>query len=1083
MRKRRRHYFKLSGLLFLFLGTTLIGLALFLPNLLDINAYRDDIIATLQQSLNRKVSFGHGEFSMRFGPAFVFDDVTVKEPDGNSDFLTAKRITVELALLPLLEKRAVLREFSLEGADVRLVRGSDGRLNIDDLLKPRPEAIQMRLKKVRVKKGVLHWRDMAIRKEGLTVDARNLNLSLDNLSRGHKGSIGLSCELPAASGAAATVSLSGTAKLPAGAKSLMETELNASADIKQAEVGRFWPYYGRFIPFGNPGGRLDIVTSFKGKPREFSAKGKVRLNNAAVTWPAVFHAVVAPSALQLDYSMKLTSRLLDIPSLELSTDGFRIKGSLQLHDYAGKDPRIVAKASTPTTFRYEDVRGYIPFGIIEKDTADYIEHRIKSGVFKLDTGILDGRVSQIAHMERDENYNTLLIRGPVEKAVLSYGPKAPAFTNIKGTLELKGKNFNLIGMTGTFGSSPFKMHGSITEYNTDKPSDYPAHMEITTHGPEVAWLARIAGADKLEFSGNSSLVLNGGGHYSAYRLNGEWELKQALYAFPGAIRKPSGMANNLTFSSVIGAGETRLTSLAYSLPPLNLSATAILKYGDQPYLGFDLQTNPFAWGDTLPILTMWQQYHPRGKAQAHVTGRGNPEDFAAMDYSGTIELSSFAFQPGGGLKPLSNINSSIIFKGNSLETSGISMRYGDSLINAKGRIRNFKNPEAEITLSSPQFFLRDAKLAQPGTDASIRRMNASFTIQDNRYTIRNISGLFNTSNFSISGNYTGGRTPEANLSVTSSNLDVDDLVLLSKLGTPQGSSEQAGSERTRPKLGLKLRLGVDAGNYRKLQFTKLSATFSRDDGVLYLQGLDTTLFGGRVSAKGRLAPAGSEGKRYDLAFNLERINAERFFQALDITREVTGRLNLQGDLSASGATMADIRKSAQGNVRIRMEDGSLRRFNVLSKVFSILNVSQLLKFQLPDMVSGGMPYNEIKGSIAIKDGIASSQDLFIKSDAINMSIIGRADIVREELDLTIGVQPLQTVDKIVNRIPVVGWLLTGKDRSVLSAYFEAKGKWSDPKVSAIPVKSMTKGVLNVFRRAFELPVRLFTDTGEVILGN
>ena len=155
---------------------------------------------------------------------------------------------------------------------------------------------------------------------------------------------------------------------------------------------------------------------------------------------------------------------------------------------------------------------------------------------------------------------------------------------------------------------------------------------------------------------------------------------------------------------------------------------------------------------------------------------------------------------------------------------------------------------------------------------------------------------------------------------------------------------------------------------------------------------------------------------------------------------------------------------------------------MLSKVFSILNVSQLLKFQLPDMVSDGMPYNEIKGSIAINDGIASSQDLFIASDAINMSIIGNADIVKEELDLTIGVQPLQTVDKIVNRIPVVGWLLTGKDKSVLAAYFEAKGKWADPKVSVIPVKSMAKGVLNIFRRVFELPVRLFTDTGEVILG-
>ena len=84
-----RTYIKISGLIFLLLSAIFIGLAFFLPRLLDINAYRDDILATLQKSLNRKVSFSRAEFSMQFGPSFVFDTVVVKEPDGGSDFLTA----------------------------------------------------------------------------------------------------------------------------------------------------------------------------------------------------------------------------------------------------------------------------------------------------------------------------------------------------------------------------------------------------------------------------------------------------------------------------------------------------------------------------------------------------------------------------------------------------------------------------------------------------------------------------------------------------------------------------------------------------------------------------------------------------------------------------------------------------------------------------------------------------------------------------------------------------------------------------------------------------------------------------------
>jgi hypothetical protein len=161
----------------------------------------------------------------------------------------------------------------------------------------------------------------------------------------------------------------------------------------------------------------------------------------------------------------------------------------------------------------------------------------------------------------------------------------------------------------------------------------------------------------------------------------------------------------------------------------------------------------------------------------------------------------------------------------------------------------------------------------------------------------------------------------------------------------------------------------------------------------------------------------------------------------------------------------------------------LRQFSWLSKVFSILNVSQLFSFKLPDMVSDGMPYNRIEGNLAIKDGVVSTDDLFIASNAMNMSIVGTNDFIHDKLDITLGIQPLQTVDKVVSKIPIVGWLLTGKNKAMLTTYFEIKGKSTNPNVSAIPITSLGKGVLGIFKRVFQLPAKLFTNTGEVILGN
>ncbi|OGU00512.1 MAG: hypothetical protein A2079_01970 [Geobacteraceae bacterium GWC2_48_7] len=401
--------------------------------------------------------------------------------------------------------------------------------------------------------------------------------------------------------------------------------------------------------------------------------------------------------------------------------------------------------------------------------------------------------------------------------------------------------------------------------------------------------------------------------------------------------------------------------------------------------------------------------------------------------------------------------------------------YGTSRITASGRIKNLGNPEAEINLNSPELFLRDISQDFSESKSGIKGMQATFSMNDGRYVIHNLSGKLESSPFVLSGVYSGGRNPAADLVLNSSYLNLEELIALLRKGDKGDSPDAASTE-------LRLKLAADSGQYGKFVFNNLHAQLAMKENLLQLQSLDASLYGGKAAAKGKMSRAAKGKSRYDLSFDLEKINTGQLLEALEISREVTGAMNLKGELSAGGDSFAELKKSLTGNLALRLERGSMRKFNVLSKVFSILNVSQLLKFQLPDMVSGGMPFNEIKGNIAIKDGMASTKDMRINGDAINLSIIGNADIVKEELNVTIGVRPLQTVDKIVNRIPVVGWILTGKDNAIVTAYFEAKGKWNDPRVNAIPVQSMAKGTMNIFQRILELPVRLFTDTGEVLLG-
>ena len=68
------------------------------------------------------------------------------------------------------------------------------------------------------------------------------------------------------------------------------------------------------------------------KPQDFSAKGKIQIRGASVNWPTVFHAKLSPKTLQLEYTIALTKQMIDVSTVDLSMEGFRIKGRFQMQD-------------------------------------------------------------------------------------------------------------------------------------------------------------------------------------------------------------------------------------------------------------------------------------------------------------------------------------------------------------------------------------------------------------------------------------------------------------------------------------------------------------------------------------------------------------------------------------------------------------------------------------------------------------------------------------------------------------------------------------------------------------------------------
>ena len=1064
---------KILATLFLVV-TILAGGGFAIDKLLQVDTYKAQIITAMQRELQREVRYATGTFTWRYGPSFLFTNVEILQKEGAGTMLAAEKLAFRIAFLPLLERKVEIKRLLLDSPKLLLIRDRSGAWNIDDLLNQKKGGSPLQISGLRIKNGTLHIidRKLAPEKELILAD---IDMSLRHLSRGESCTFKISSLLADGDRKLGTFSVSGKAAIAPADKPIEETAVDAHVVAKGIPADIFWPYYQQYVPFKKVIGRVYADSVFKGQLKRFTSRGELHVQNVTFDYPEVFHAVLSPKDIRAKYDMELTPDDISVSSIDLSIDDFRVKGSCALRDIRSGDLRISARAST-STFQLEKYHTYIPYGIIVDDTADFIEQHIKGGVYRLDQGSLDGRVSQIAHMEKGENYNVLYIRGRVEKGIVSFGPEVPVFNNVAGELEMKGKDFNLNGMSGSFGTSPFTLNGKITDYPLNKPSGYPFAMVMSPRQPEVAWLFDRQKEGKLSFSGSSTLKLTGDGYTSGYNLSGEWDLTPTFFSYPAIISKPAGRPNHLTFKGSINDKEARLASLNASLGSINVAASARYRFAEKQLFSCDIRTNRFAAAEIAPLVPKIAQYHPSGTVQAIINGTSRRSDIKDIHWTGNVSFTNASFKPTETVGLLSNVTGTVHFDDDTLQTYHVTVKLGNSTISGNGMVNGFRSPEFSLNFTSPSISLPDIGLKTPGA-VHITQVSGNMSLKNNNLHIRSLAAKVNDSALKIHGSITDLRHPRADLSIDARHLDVGDILAMAEV---EPIKKQEG-----PPLRIAIRASVSADSAKAAGLTaeKVKAALSYEDKILYLQPLTCTLYGGHANARGRFDLTAAGAPRHQVTYTLEGVSTENMTKALGIaTRDLSGTLSLSGDLTAKGSTSPEIRKTALGSVQVRIEDGSIRKFPVLSKVFSLLNVSQLLKGQLPDMVSGGMPFNTITGTFAVREGVVSTQDLFMDSDAINVSAVGTFDLVRNELDVTIGAQPLQTVDKVVNRLPIVGWILTGNNNAFLTAYFEAKGKIDDPTVKTIPVKSMSKGAFNIFKRLFQLPAKLITDTGEVILG-
>jgi hypothetical protein len=187
---------------------------------------------------------------------------------------------------------------------------------------------------------------------------------------------------------------------------------------------------------------------------------------------------------------------------------------------------------------------------------------------------------------------------------------------------------------------------------------------------------------------------------------------------------------------------------------------------------------------------------------------------------------------------------------------------------------------------------------------------------------------------------------------------------------------------------------------------------------------------------------------------------------------IEGTFRLYWDMWAEG--MKDpLREASGGSLTFFAQRGRIYRWTLLSQLFGMLNIIGLFEGKFPDFTQQGFEYNTFIITGELQDGYIYLKEAVIKGPSMTIVGEGKIDLIKGEADLVVLLAPLKTVDTVMNLIPIVGKIITGKDGIFISIPFSVKGPFDDAKITLVPPEAVRSGLWGVLKRTLQTPVDMF----------
>jgi AsmA-like C-terminal region len=253
----------------------------------------------------------------------------------------------------------------------------------------------------------------------------------------------------------------------------------------------------------------------------------------------------------------------------------------------------------------------------------------------------------------------------------------------------------------------------------------------------------------------------------------------------------------------------------------------------------------------------------------------------------------------------------------------------------------------------------------------------------------------------------------------------------------------------------------------RVQGVRAVATLARD--TVAVNVTEASLCGVTFPLSLRMTP-----KEFDATANVTTKNQslEDVVQCLgEKPLIITGNINMTSVLTAKTPTEhigESLVEHLAGSVSFSARDGEIRKMEVLSKILSLKPVRALLKGDA-GLGGHGLKYRRIEVGATIENGELTLEQAALDSPELGLAAAGSINLENYDSHLTVLVAPFGRLDRIVRKMPILGYVIGGAFTSVPVA---VTGDIRKPIAAPLQPRAVGSEVMDVFKRTFRLPGKI-----------